>query len=68
MELNSWDETIETGEEAVEPFHDREFDFREFWCDDIFTIGEDLPDHLRIDMHEDEDGNAMDHFHSFKSH
>ena len=46
-------EDVEKGEEALKCLEENEFDFTEFWFDDILSDTEDLPDHLRLQYKED---------------
>ena len=60
-------DNVEKGEEASRCLEEQEFDFTEFWFDDILSDSEDLPDHLRIQ--DKEDGRDVhEHLHSYKDY
>ena len=60
-------ENVEKGEEALTCLKKQEFDFTEFWIDDILSDSEGLPDHLRLQGNE-ESTDVHEPLHSYKDY
>ena len=58
---------IKKGEEALKCLERKEFDFTEFWFDDILSDIEDLPAHLRHQDNE-ESTDVHENLHSYKDY